>query len=343
MASLPRGITIQLDDAAERSPPPPRFSENVGKFLRGACEEMDKQAKLVRAHFINGDDMHNHDYVGAHNGLIMTVLEAYKNHRRLILSPADFEIPVLVLLNARRYGKQAKERQWADEGRTIKVDYTSHPDNFEKLAETVHSSFAFKDTHTLITSALSISMTPFLPSPANNDEPDNLFLDGSIPSVTLLGTKADWKEVGRRYEYVGGHTDDNDLLEFRSAVCQLFDFFAMSIAKPTDPKVVNFWNIMCPRKDQPGWLAVFDYWSATGDAKFEIKYDLNPEVPTGYIKKGHVKGYCLLDFHVLRRDNTEQLVKHVLGSVGTEFYPETVGRWNSVRPVSGSFVFVPVP
>ena len=346
MAPLPQGYTIQLDGAAERSPSIPSEIHDAREFLREACEEMDDHAEFLRANFVNGDNLHDHNYVGAPNGLIMTVLEAYNNHRRLILSPVDFEIPVLVLFNAMRYAKDAESRKLADDGRTIYVNYISHTDNPTRLAGSVLSTVASSDTHTLITSRLSSNIMPSLLSPANNDNPVNLFLDGSIPEVTLLGLKADWKEVGRRCEDIGGpHTDDVDILHFRLAMVQVFEFFVMSIENPTDPRVIKFWNLMCPRKDEPGWLAVFNYWSVFDDEGFKIKYEPNRDIPTGYIKKDHVSpGYCLLDVHVIQINNTEKLVKHVVGSVGTEFWslnPFTKGRWNSVRPLSGSFRVAP--
>ena len=99
---------------------------------------------------------------------------------------------------------------------------------------------------------------------------------------------------------------------------------------------------MCPRKDQPGWLAVFNYWDAYGDVT-EIMYDQDKMmIPTGYIKRDHVSpGYHLQDFRVSQRDGSETRVKHVLGSVGTDYSTSPTGYFDTVQPINGSLMFAP--
>ena len=123
---------------------------------------------------------------------------------------------------------------------------------------------------------------------------------------------------------------------------RLVQFFETSF---DDPRAVNnrrFWDLMCPRGNQTGWLAVFNYWDAYGDVT-EIMYDQDKMfIPTGYIKKDHVSpGYRLQDFRVRRTDGSETLVKHVLGSVGTEYSTSPTGYYDTVEPMNGSLMFAP--
>ena len=344
-------VTIDLVGATEPSRQPPEFSDNAREFLRAACNDMDDHAEVVKASFINGDNLKDHKYVGVPNGLIMAVLEAYTSHRRLVLSTDDFETAILVQLDGRRYGMQPQSRAQANQGIGVQVRDIFNPHNYEALAKSILSTLEkgtsqdLTDTHTLIKFVLSTCMKPSLPSPANNGEPNNLFLDGAIPSVTLLGAKADWEKVGARLSDVGGNNAwDIELQIFRLAVNRLFNFFMMSFDNPTHPDVIRFWNLMCPKEGQTGWLAVFNFWDAYGNGS-EIGYDQNSEIPTGDIKEDRVSPcYRLLDFHVSQSDNTEKLVTLVLGCVGIEFWgsgPNVERRWDTVRPVSGSFMFAP--
>ena len=343
----PRHVTIRLHGDTKPTPQHPKFANNAGELLRAACKEMDKDAEVVKASFINGDNPRKYDYIGAHNGLIMTVLEAYTNHRNLVLHHDDIEFVILAQIAARRYHKQPEIKAQAEQGYKIHVKDTIHPDNYDTLAKAVLSTLTpedhHTDTHKFLKSVLAGAMKPSLPDPDNKTKPNNLFRAGSIPSVTLLGEKSAWEELMVRIEDILKEFEKGDegFVLYRIALLQLFKYFAMSFDAPTAGNVQVFWNHMCSDGVVQGWIAVLNWWDAYGEQN-EIGYDNHVGIHTGDIMENRVSpGYRLLDFHVDHGTDTNTLVKFGAGSVGIEFLSEKSlypAFTNAVRPASGIFM-----
>ncbi|KAK0516521.1 hypothetical protein JMJ35_001124 [Cladonia borealis] len=344
-------VMIPLHGDVKTPIAPPNFATNIGEIARAACNEMHNNAMLVRTRFMTGaDGIDPRGRVGVPNGLIITILKAYTNHHRLMLSAEDFEAAILVQLNSRRMAMGPKSMALVEEG--IRTEVKDDPTGLatpilgnlqaDVLQAGAPHDIDLRDINILIKWGLRVRMEPSLPRGGNKDMSNNLFHDGGIPEVMLLGTKADWAKLREQFSNLGDGGEDIDLRNFSQAVSRLVTFFETSFENPRADYIRTFWNLMCPRGDQTGWLAVFNYWDAYGDVT-EIKYDQDKMmIPTGYLKMDHLSpGYRLQDFRVRRRDGSEILVKHVLGSVGTEYSTSPTGVFDTVQPMRGSLMFAP--
>ena len=327
----------------------PMSPKNPGEIFRAACKEMHSDAMLVRTRFLTGADTIDPRFrVGVPNGLIITLLKAYTNHHRLMLSAEDFETAILVQLSSRRMAMGSKSKALVEE--SIRTEVEDDPTGLaapilgslqaDALQAGAPRDIDLRDIKTLIKWGLMISMEPSLPRTPNKEMSSNLFLDGGIPEVMLLGKKADWAKLRELFSNLGDGGEDLGLWNFGQAVNRLVQFFETSFDDPRADNNRRFWDLMCPRENQTGWLAVFNYWDAYGDVT-EIRYRQDKMmIPTGYLKMDHLSpGYRLQGFRVRRRDGSEILVKHVLGSVGTEYSTSPTGYFDTVQPINGSLMF----
>ncbi len=201
-------------------------------------------------------------------------------------------------------------------------------------------------TDTLIEEVLERPMKPSenesLLDPVDK-EPSDLFRHGSIPSVTLLGRKADWEDLTQMDFFKDEDVKGKDLLQYRKALRSLFDHFAMSFDNPRSDKLQIFWKAMCPTKAMNGWLAVFNNWDAYG--KENGIWDNGFGFCVGKIKDGHVSpGYRLIDYRVDHHSGTVPPSEPLMlgaGIVGMQFSsskPEGHKREDTVRPLGACFM-----
>ena len=338
-------VLIPLHGDVRPAIPPPHVTSDPGEISMAACKEMHNDAMLVRTKFFTGADTIDPRFrVGVPNGLIINILEAYTNHHRLMLSAEDFRTAILVQLNSRRVANGAKvestDRRHTDRSQRRTPGLATPI--LGDLQAGAPRAIDLRDIKDLIKWGLMVSMEPSLPRTPNKEMSNNLFLDGGIPEVMLLGEKVDWAKLRELFPNLGDGRADIGLWDFGQALNRLVQFFETSFDDPRADYNRRFWDLVCPRGNQTGWLAVFNYWDAYGDVS-EIMYDQDKMlIPTGYIKKDHVSpGYCLQDFRVRRRDGSEILVKHVLGSVGTEYSTSPTGYFDTVQPINGSLMFAP--
>jgi hypothetical protein len=121
-----------------------------------------------------------------------------------------------------------------------------------------------------------------------------------IPSVTLLGERADWVAIRQRLDKLPHFGKETE--HFARLLTPVLDFFVRTFEKADDPKVVEFWSKIAHSQNNgsgprylSGWLTAFCFWdgdgkllysdSATGckiDGTKYHKLDMN-DIPSGYV------------------------------------------------------------
>ena len=345
----PRDVTITLDTTAQLNPICPRFAENAEEVVRAAFQEIKETSEIVKASFV-GVDPQEHNCAGNHNGLIMTVLEAYNNRRHLVLSPDDIKVAVLTQLGALQWEPWDLPR--ASE---IHFEDTIHPDNYGTVAATVISKLP-KDSHPYDTKALLTRVLERPTNPPRLSEPltdlDYLFRAGSIPSVTLLGEKSDWEKLSQYFQTLRNEyarrTHYESLAEYLWDLIKLSEYFVKSFDNHEDKDVILFWNRMCPEKGRKGWLAAFSRWDKHGRARPE-GLSTYGDADTRYLdiyagdlyQSRVVPGYRSLEFQVNDGEPFNKLVTFAVGSVGTHFSSSKPNGHplDTVQPMSGYFIY----
>jgi Domain of unknown function (DUF4419) len=127
-----------------------------------------------------------------------------------------------------------------------------------------------------------------------------------IPSVTLLGTRADWEEILKRLEFLPRLGPEP--AQFYTLLKPVLRYFVMSFDSPTDPTVIDFWNKIAHEfgggsgpSYLSGWITAFCFWRPDGKSLYsQAKGNIEPED-----FDGHSRG-CNLDgtlYHTVETDD----------------------------------------
>jgi hypothetical protein len=153
-----------------------------------------------------------------------------------------------------------------------------------------------------------------------------------IPSVTLLGVRADWEEMLKRLEMLPRLGPEP--AQFYALLKPVLRHFVMSFDSPTDPAVLEFWSNIAHQSGGSGphylsgWITAFCFWKPDGKSLYSP--------PEGEIQlKGTDRRYpgCNLDGTLYHKVDTDDIPD------GHAAVPVTVddnGRIYDTRMVAGS-------
>ena len=95
-----------------------------------------------------------------------------------------------------------------------------------------------------------------------------------IPSVTLLGERADWQDILDRLSFLSKFGDEHEeLLLWNSVLTGIISKFVHTFDEPDSPGVVSFWQRSVHQysdnytgeKRITGWIQAFCFWHANGN------------------------------------------------------------------------------
>lgn len=91
-----------------------------------------------------------------------------------------------------------------------------------------------------------------------------------IPSVTLLGEKADWIDIRRRLDKLPQFGKEPEQLY--DLLCTILDYFIRSFESADHPEVAEFWSKIAHHEINgsgpsyfSGWITAFCFWDAKGN------------------------------------------------------------------------------
>jgi hypothetical protein len=94
-----------------------------------------------------------------------------------------------------------------------------------------------------------------------------------IPSVTLLGGKADWVDIRRRLDKLPQFGKEPE--QFARLLSPVLDYFIRTFEDADDPKVVDFWSKIADRHSNgsgpsylSGWITAFCFWDPEGKSLY---------------------------------------------------------------------------
>ncbi|KAI1326992.1 hypothetical protein F5Y16DRAFT_372916 [Xylariaceae sp. FL0255] len=225
------------------------------------------------------------------NGLVRTAFQAYTSHHHLVLRPEDIWFAILsqfsFYVNAN--AEALRKKFVAHEGKVglvlsqafdslESIDYGDMCINMTKLIETAITDPTLRawimpswtTTTTEDTIIASVCMMGTL------QRYFEYIFDPSccgIPTVTLLGERADWTDLATRVERLGEYGDEPSL--FRDLLRPIARGFVKTFDAPHDECVKNFWRQAIDHQHGSGmnhlsgWITAFMVWDEQG--KFRIK------------------------------------------------------------------------
>ncbi|KAI0144370.1 hypothetical protein GGR57DRAFT_333396 [Xylariaceae sp. FL1272] len=95
-----------------------------------------------------------------------------------------------------------------------------------------------------------------------------------IPSVTLVGDKADWESIRRRLDKLPHFGKQAE--QFSRQLVPILDFFTRTFETPDDAEVVDFWSRIADVRRGgsgpsylSGWLTALCFWNEDGKQMYD--------------------------------------------------------------------------
>lgn len=99
-----------------------------------------------------------------------------------------------------------------------------------------------------------------------------------LPSVTLLGEKADWIDIRHRVDELCHFGKEPE--KFATLLFPILDHFIGTFENADDPKVVDFWTKIADRQGNgsgptylSGWITAFCFWDSEGKMLYHESED----------------------------------------------------------------------
>ncbi|TDL14641.1 hypothetical protein BD410DRAFT_823196 [Rickenella mellea] len=217
------------------------------------------------------------------NGFVRMVVEAYNAHHNLIIRPDDVWISILGQLNfyINAHTGDLRSKFVSHDGqKELVVECYGNRRNvdFGKLANTMSEelkkNIKSPDLHELIIPNFSTTTTTdvvvasvMMMSTLKTYFAMKFSLLCGIPSITLLGTSADWSSLASRIDKI----DSLDLGPEVSAWCCLLRPVVAQFVATFDHVDLSFWSTICsykPGGSGPdfvgGWITAFCAWDKDG-------------------------------------------------------------------------------
>jgi hypothetical protein len=249
-------------------------------LLQSSCP--DEYAKFKRMMWSSFPEVGSQNVSKSNNGFIYACMQAYNSHHHLTIRPEDVWFAIICQLGFYVNGN-------AEELRSI---FVSHQGQKELSVESTIANFPLQ-----IMSQMSKYMNdPDLPEWIKPDfsttTPDDvvvaciLMMGGmqqyfsycmimcGLPSVTLLGTKDDWKKIFDKIDRLAEISEQ--AATFHSLLKPVLGYFVRSFDEPDGTEVKSFWNRIVhlhPGGSGPtylsGWITAFCFWDFEGKLLYE--------------------------------------------------------------------------
>jgi hypothetical protein len=257
-------------------------------FTQSCAKESRRSQRIIQCDFstVPSGDTH---VTSSTNGLVRAIWHAYSSHHHLTLRPDDVWFAILVQLSFYITANAEQLRSYfvAHEGQKELVVFdvglidtvvfgrlaqemtreiqknVKDPD----LREWVMPSFSTTTTcDKVVASILFMGATQKYFS-------QTMVLRCGIPSVTLLGEKADWEAILTKIEKIPQL--GREPAQWARLLESVLRHFILSFDDPTSPDVISFWG-KCVHKQSMasgptymcGWVTAFCFWDADGESLY---------------------------------------------------------------------------
>ncbi|RSL45598.1 hypothetical protein CEP53_010703 [Fusarium sp. AF-6] len=218
----------------------------------------------------------------AANGFVRAVWEAYNDHHHLLIRPEDVWFSILTQLNfyINKNAEELRSHFVAHEGKkevTVRIEGTLDCGELAikmtkqmeehivdpKLREWIMPDFTTTEATDKVTAAILMmgSMQNYFSYVG--------YMCCGLPSVTLLGTKDDWRKIRNRIEKISQFGEEAEL--FTKLLRPVLDHLVRSFDDPQDPDILDFWGKIVHWKRSgsgpdslSGWITAFCFWTDEG-------------------------------------------------------------------------------
>ena len=286
--SIERALTMPATVRPASHPPRQwhgAVATSPNMLFDGSCGDQAKNCKQIIQSSFGGDWPVPVNTSPSANGFVYAAVSAYCDHYHLTIRPEDIWFAILTQLSfyINAHAEDLRSLFVAHEGQKeleVITLGTVQTVDFGKLA--LHMTKEIKKN--VLDSGLCDWIMPNFTTTTHTDfvtaailmmgTMQNYFqysggLTCGIPSVTLLGEKADWVAIRQRLDKLPHFGEE--ARQFATLLIPILDFFVRSFEEPDSPAVVDFWSKIAHRESNSsgpsylsGWLTAFCFWDADG-------------------------------------------------------------------------------
>ncbi|KAJ0424972.1 hypothetical protein BJY00DRAFT_308859 [Aspergillus carlsbadensis] len=278
-------ITLNTAPHGPRAWRYPRASTSAELFAHSCPNDHQKSQNIIQSSFPRKLPSDSHISASQH-GFVWALVEAYSRHHNLILRPEDIWFSILTQLSF-------YVNAHAEDLRSIFVSHQGQKELKVHAVGTIHSvdlgALAVEMTQEMKENLVDKDFRDWLlPDFTTTTRSDTIVaavlmmgtlqkyfsytmqLICGIPSVTLLGEKADWEKLVKRLDRLP--TLGDEPARFAALLRPVLEFFVASFETPEAPEVVDFWS-RCAHEESMGsgssylcgWASVFCFWNEEGE------------------------------------------------------------------------------
>ncbi|KAI0442729.1 hypothetical protein F4803DRAFT_518397 [Xylaria telfairii] len=229
------------------------------------------------------------------NGFVNAVAEAFNHHHHLVVRPDDIWLAILTQFNSYVNANAEKLRDHFvahddkkkltvvyDNGDRYSVDFADFAWQIGGLIEEnivdpelrrwITPAFSTTTQHDVVIS--SIVMMGIL----QHYFEYICIIECGIPSITLLGEKADYEIILARLDKLEQY--GNEPSELRELLRPILTRIIRSFDEPDSQEIVDFWRDMCTvesmsgQTNYNGWISAFCFWNSEGKSQLATQADL---------------------------------------------------------------------
>jgi hypothetical protein len=253
------------------------------------------------------------------NGFVRAAVAAYSNHHHLVLRPEDVWFSILAQLNIyiNNNAEEARHHFVAHEGkRELEVIDLGGCD-FGELAERMSDMIA----ENVVDSELQDWIMPSFSTTVESDHVvASIMMMGALqkyfsykfklgcglPSVTLLGTKADWEDILARLDKLASFGKQPE--QWCQLLRPVLKRFVSTFKSPQSKETKDFWQSIANYPSGgsgpqylSGWITAFCFWDGNGNSL----YAPNGIPPQGLATTDQKPRLCLDDVLYHRIESTD--------------------------------------
>ncbi|KIJ58386.1 hypothetical protein HYDPIDRAFT_119579 [Hydnomerulius pinastri MD-312] len=281
-------------------------------ILRSACEDQYPKCKEILKSSFPRDSRGMSglgDILPQKNGFVLTVLEAYNNHRALVIRPDDVWLAILVQFNffvngnaellRKSFVSHEGQKKLVIEdpfGDRYTMDYESMCRQMIDLVQKNVVDPSLRDwlMPTFSTTTISDTTVYAMVMMATLKAYFIYTLRGGcgIPSVTLEGNKSDWEALLSRLDKLQEY--GTQMVAWRRLLYPILSRFVSAFDSPNSPDNLDFWSKVAQEKSHgsgyshlTGWITAFTVFDLKGNwmgrpaGSYMSNYPLAPEEPSG--------------------------------------------------------------
>ncbi|PVH95902.1 hypothetical protein DM02DRAFT_136898 [Periconia macrospinosa] len=352
--STVNSVTLPIADHAAREWTSSNRVKSVKALFQASSPKDSTNSKwIIQSSFTKSLFAQKH-VASSSNGWVWAAFHAYSGHHHLTLRPEDIWFSILSQLSfyINAHAEELRDYFVAHEGQKkleIKEIGTIRTVDFGLLAKRM--------THLIQENVKDPGLrTWIMPNWTTTTDDDvtvasvlmmgtlqkyftyKISLVCGIPSVTLLGERADWEDILKRLDKLPELGDEPAI--FATLLKPVLRHFIASFDPEPSPEVKDFWSKIAHQAGDSGpyylsgWITAFCFWDEEGKSLYH-RYDTDgPQLPVSLQEFEPRQAGCKLDNVLYHRVDTKDIPS---GFASVPVVVDFAGKLYETKMVAGSF------